>query len=125
MKKIILLNLLILMVNGLHAQYTTFPTNKGIWKAEETKAVLLRASEYPNVNAQFDQRFFIQTGDTLINNFKYKKFSEKVLKSTTSFDSAYYGALREDIPAKKIYFKGKDWKQEKLLFNFDLKAGTA
>lgn len=40
-----------------------------------------------------------------------------------NYDSAYYGAMREDIAAKKVFFRGKDWSSELLLFNFDLKVG--
>ena len=123
MKKIILLHTLLLLAIGLHAQYIAFPKDKAVWRADETRGGLLRSSDYPNLNALYDFRFFYQTKDTLIDNLLYKKISEKILISPTTFDSAYYGALREDIPAKKVYFKGKDWKQEKLLFNFELKVG--
>lgn len=76
MKKIFLSIIVFLFITiGLTAQYTTFPTGKAIWRAEETNVVLLRttSSTYPNASSRQDIRFYYQGGDTLIGTKIYKK----------------------------------------------------
>lgn len=53
----------------------------------------------------------IPTGDTLINNVVYKKFSECCV------------ALREDISEKRVYIRHFSATEESLLYNFNLPNG--
>lgn len=70
-------------------------------------------------------------GDTTIGSTLYKKIyyegnftsSSSGSSNSTNFPKTYYGAMRQDTFAKKVYFFGLDSPSEELLYDFDLNVG--
>jgi len=83
---------------------------------------------FPGSNAYFSvswMKFHFQ-GDTIIDNFKYKKVYMQVHDSIADFNKAYYfAAIREDTVAEKIYclFHNYGITGERLLYDFSVNVG--
>ncbi|HEX8517565.1 MAG TPA: T9SS type A sorting domain-containing protein [Bacteroidia bacterium] len=56
-------------------------------------------------------------GDTVLGSYTYKKYYK------TNPSTQLMGAIRNDIPAKKVYYYDFSNEMESLLFNFDLSVG--
>ena len=67
-------------------------------------------------------------GDTIINDLTYHKLWYKsesyyIENGETTYQSKYYGAFREDITAKKVYFLAPNASAENLMYDFNLEIG--
>lgn len=96
--------------------YTPFPS-KAIWQEYEYQMGR-------DVTGNPRVVFYKTLGDTLIDGKVYTKLQRKeIRKDLTIYDSAYYGAFRQDIPNKKVYLRLKNWLTDSLLYDFNLKVG--
>ncbi|MCL2311690.1 MAG: T9SS type A sorting domain-containing protein [Firmicutes bacterium] len=84
---------------------------------------------FPDTNAYFSvswMKFHFQ-GDTIIDNFKYKKVYMQAHDSIADFNKAYYfAAIREDTIAEKVYCYTEDYyygAREYLLYDFSVNVG--
>lgn len=79
----------------------------------------------PDSNAYFSVSSFkfIFSGDTIINNFKYKKVYLQNGDSIVNYNKAnYYASVREDTLHEKIYCIQKDDGIERLIADFNVSA---
>lgn len=73
------------------------------------------------------------TGDTLIDGKTYLKVYQSLAHiqsldaadSTEIYQNAYFGAVREDVTNKKVYFVRNTTMEEELLYDFNLVEGAA
>ena len=108
MKKSILIIFLSLCVIGLKAQswvYQPFPTTTAVWRSHHTSS----SGTDDVIKMQME-------GDTILGGFACKK----LYNVSTGF--YYWGALRQDIPAKKVYYTPPSLPEE-LLYDFNLTIG--
>jgi len=84
---------------------------------------------FPDSNAYFSvswMKFHFQ-GDTIIDNYKYKKVYMQAHDSIADFNKAYYfAAIREDTVAEKVYCYTEDYyygAREYLLYDFSVNMG--
>lgn len=126
MKKLFFTTLLITFVAivfGQSSVYHPFPTSNAYWREVSAGFQCYCCAKYQ----------YVLAGDTAINSVTYHKLihSGKQYSSNQAGDcefsegsipfSYYNGALRNDIPGKKIWFIPSNSTQEELLYDFDLK----
>jgi len=104
MKKLLLSLLLLWQFNcELKAQssvYKPFPADSAIWYEDAA-----------NNTPTYTRTLTKMLGDTIINNQTYNKLykagfqsGQQSMPSSVPTNYSYFGAIREDVPAKKIYF---------------------
>lgn len=99
--------------------YHPFPESNAVW------SVLDFTQYYPN-SLKYQTIHYTLEGDTIISNTSYRKlFSNKVdsVILTTSINTLFEGALRQDTALKKVFFVPKDSINEILLYDFDINIG--
>lgn len=97
--------------------YHPFPDSNAVWN-------VLEYTHYPD-STRYNTIHYALFGDTLINSLNYHKiFRNNGLTDSTielsSPNTIYYGALREEVSTKIIYYLPKDSSQEGLLYKFDI-----
>ena|SRR6218665_218753 len=109
--------------NAQTSVYHPFPSDSVVWLQE-------RAQGFASFAFFIDEMM----GDTTIGATAYKKLYRSELWSTTPYTPStplysptlpvnYWGALRQDIPNKKVYLVGAGNSTEHLMFDFDLQLG--
>jgi hypothetical protein len=129
-KQLIALFLLLSTFTSLNAQeYKPFNFDYGSWCC----AYVVKGGKFPtpgidhqNYYANDSVRFYCN-GDTLINTEIYKKLmyvgnTRSQIVPLTPI-SGYYGAIRNDIPNKRVYFLKNSG--ESLLYDFNLNIGDS
>ena len=111
MKKLLLVVFFFTSAIGLKAQswvYHSFPTTTAVWRSNHSTSM------------GTDDNYYMQMqGDTILGSFSCKKvYSANVFSSVLY----YNGALRQDIPNKKVYYTPSSG-SEFLLHDFDLAVG--
>ncbi len=119
MKKILLLMLLTWQMDTAVAQswvYHPFPSDSLVW-----------LTQWQHFDGSYTYEVKEMLGDTTVGSYTYKKlFASDPYMPSPSYSSAtifsYYGALRQDIPGKKVYIINTSG-VEKLLYDFNLSVG--
>ncbi|WP_294669858.1 T9SS type A sorting domain-containing protein [uncultured Fluviicola sp.] len=135
MKKLLVIFLIFSTAQCLKAQqYQPFDLNSGIWYCfYSTKGGMFGGGTPVNYYASDSVKFYCD-GDTIINAVAFKKLmyagntSSQVVPLTPI--SGYYGAIRNDVPNKKVYFVSKGYDSSyqgtgDLLYDFDLNIGDS
>lgn len=129
MKKLLVLFLVLSSVQSLNAQqYQPFDLDSGIWYCfYSSKGGKFGGGTPANYYASDSVKFYCD-GDTTINSVAFKKLmylgnTHSQIVPLTPI-SGYYGAIRNDIPAKKVYFVSRNG-TENLLYDFDLTIGDS
>jgi len=118
-----------------YSDYIPFPEKDAIWINKFTSENFHGSDESPTYSIITTNQYFFR-GDTLIGDIKFRKlYNNRIAeKFTYETDSAviildttdiYSGAMRQDIPNKKVYFVFNSEVEEKLLYDFDLKLGDS
>ena len=103
--------------------YTPFPDSNAVWNVLEFYPLGSSFSWSDSIwNSTMHYGLF---GDTLINSMNYHKlfYNNGLMDSTivlSNTNTTYCGAIREEVPAKKIFYLPKDSVNESLLYNFNL-----
>lgn len=126
MKPVLALLLLFSSLQSLQAQYQPFDLDSGRWYAfYSTKGGRFGGGHVSSNYVRDSVKFYCE-GDTIINAITYKKLmyvgnteSQTVPLSPIS---GYYGAIRNDVPNKKVYFVTLNG-TEFTLYNFNLNIG--
>lgn len=125
MKKLLLFFIVLIQLTNLKAQswvYHPFPSDSVTWMQEHVNS---------DGMSSFYRTYMIS--DTTIGAFNYKKVyttgNEGYFGAGGYQPGPYYpnnliGALRQDIPAKKVYFFDKSKGLERLLYDFSLPVGA-
>jgi hypothetical protein len=129
MKKFLLFLLLLLSFysKGQTNVYHPFPDSNAVWN------VVIRESCI-NPSDYCEQLYsYIITGDTIIGSNNYHKLSvpivERVATGLTCLNCTGFwpgggaGFIRQDIPAKKVYFIESGNSVEQLLYDFNMQVG--
>jgi hypothetical protein len=125
MKKTLLLSILAYSFT-LIAQtntYHPFPTSNAVWNFGVYAICLTSGSASERYSIILD-------GDTAINNLQYKKlhtpFIDRNNTGTCNItNSGYRGAIREDVPNKKVFYIKPQETAEQLLYDFTLAVGDS
>ena len=128
MKNFLLLYLLCFSALG-HAQtnvYHPFPENNPVWNFHRFDGVC--ANPNPPLPGTCESRYSINyEADTVILGLTYHKLTSPLFIdyscSGTRYDTIYYGAIRQDTAAKKVYFVNWNSSTESLLYDFNLEVG--
>ena len=124
MKKLLVVVLIFSTVQCLKAQqYQPFDLDSGIWYCfYSSKGGMFGGGNHQNYYASDSVKFYCD-GDTIINSVAFKKLmyvgntQSQVVPLTPI--SGYYGAIRNDIPNKKVYLGTN------VLYDFDLTIGDS
>lgn len=108
--------------------YTPFPTDSAYWRTD-----FLGISNAIGCTGESDDYQYIMKGDTIINSLMYKKIykSGKRYPATSpppcmnylNYYKYYYGALRDDVSNRKVYFISNT--SEELLYDFNLNVNDS
>ena len=79
--------------------------------------------DYINSSYNFMAQKMFTSGDTIINSLTYKKLDQ--MESMIPNSECFFGFLREDTAAQKIYFKDNLSSPEMLLYDFSLQPGDS
>lgn len=122
--KTLLLSFTLISILALNAQTSTyhqFPDSNAVWNYNYQLFCFSNgiANEFYSIE---------MSGDTVINNLNYQKLSIPYLQSQSTgtcggYPIGYKGAIREDIPAKKVYIVPPSSNTEELLYDFNLQVG--
>jgi hypothetical protein len=119
-KNILLLTiglLLLQLQTSLVAQeYLPFPDSNAVWKVYQ----MPYPPDEPWTAAHYD---YISLGDTVVEEMQYTKLFKVNynLYCSQISDTLYFGAYRNDLPNKTVYFYQGN--EEKILYNFSLGIG--
>ena len=105
MKRFIIILGLTLLISVAKSQgYTPFNFESGEWVVRYDVKVSLFGGPY--CTEQIDSVMFYCNGDTIINDTSFKKLFYKGYSTcpTWRYISGYYGAIRNDIPNKRVLF---------------------
>jgi hypothetical protein len=113
-----------LSLSAQTSTYQPFPEGNASWNISYTQAMCpLGGDAYENFS-------IVMTGDTMINGQVYHKlFTPYVYADisggcTQAHFEGYKGAIRQDIPNKKVYFlPPTDFTVEQLLYDFTMEVG--
>lgn len=105
---------------GLKAQswvYHPFPTDSAVWMEEHIDS-----------DGYYTYKRMYMLGDTVVGSLNYKKMYQTAATwasffPTPIFPSNYFGCMREDVAAKKVYFLNPGITTEYLLYDFNLVVG--
>lgn len=135
MKNLLLLFLLFSTVQSLKAQqYQPFDFDSGKWYCFYSKKGGMFGGGHNSSFYVSDSVKFYCDGDTTINAVVFKKlmYIGNTRSQTVPLTpiSGYYGAVRNDIPAKKVYFLPKGYNSSyqgtgDLLYDFDITIGDS
>ncbi|MNK31446.1 hypothetical protein D3C87_498820 [compost metagenome] len=135
MKHVLALLLVFSTVQSLIAQqYKPFGLDSGRWYANySTKGGKFGGGHSSSFYANDSVKFYCD-GDTIINAMAFKKlmYVGNTRSQTVPLTpiSGYYGAIRNDVPNKKVYFLSKNYDSSYtgtggLLYDFDLTIGDS
>jgi hypothetical protein len=137
MKKIlsIVATMLTLAAQSQTSIYHPFPDSNAVWAIQAQGCCVNNCPPPPLPNPVLDDynfSYFIQ-GDTTISNIYHKVYQSGTIHSHCAFgnfidnwttiNTTYIGAIRQDIPSKKIYFYYSGTNSECLLYDFNLNVG--
>ncbi len=109
-------------------EYKPFNLDSGLWCCMyNMKGGMFGGGTPGNIYATDSVKFYC-SGDTLINSVAFKKLmyvgnTRSMVVPPTAI-SGYYGAVRNDIPNKKVYFVSVSGTGE-LLYDFDIAIGDS
>jgi hypothetical protein len=111
------------VVNAYSQDYYPLPFEGGVWQEDYSYAA-------PNfVSGELTLYYF--DGDSIIGVDLYKKVYKEgnyismssMGTITEDFPKTYFGGMRQDTVAKRVYYIGPDSLSEELLYDFDLSVG--
>ena len=115
-------------------EYKPFNLDSGLWCCMyNMKGGMFGGGTPVNIYATDSVKFYC-SGDTLINSVAFKKLmyvgnTRSMVVPPTAI-SGYYGAVRNDVPNKKVYFVSKGYDSSytgmgELLYDFDITIGDS
>src|SRR5262245_40876794 len=104
--------------------YHPFPDSNASWNIQYYDPVSCGSCS----NWHFEWFSYVLDGDTMINSVTYHKLSVPFVSASDSgccinHSVGYAGSIRQDIPAKKVYFIPPASSTEQLLYDFNLQVG--
>lgn len=120
MKKLLLIFFFFIFSTGLKAQswvYHPFPADSAIWMEEHVGS-----------DGYYTYKRIYMLGDTLVGSLNYKKIYQTYatwmsFSPTPITPANYVGSIRQDIPAKKVYFIDPGFVTDYVLYDFNLNVG--
>lgn len=124
MKKLTLIVFVITALNGscISQNYVPFPESGATWRVDKASCVYCTADMVNCICSKFQ---YTLQGDTTVGNYGYKKIHREWqdIDEFEFTDSGYLGAIRQDIPNKKVYYLMPNTSIDTLLYDFDLAVG--
>jgi len=120
---VIIFGLTLIIVVTKSQEYTPFNFDNGEWVCEYDVKVGLFGGPY--CVYQVDSVKFFCNGDTIINDTSFKKLYYKGYTDcpTRTYISGYYGAIRNDILNKRVWFNQENGNF--LIYDFNIHVGDS
>ncbi len=123
MKYILLLIGIVFFAETYSQNYVPFAESGVKWRVDKTSCVYCTADFVTCLCSKYQYTLY---GDTTVGNFTYKKIHRgwEDFDEFEPTDSGYLGALRQDIPNKRVYYLIPNTTIDTLLYDYNLSLGT-